>query len=132
MAAGPNVTFRASGTLESELAARGTSLSAVALRDLNRYYTALESALAEAHINESDLDYLADILASSYLEPTMARYLWSEVQDAERGYAKRHNIDAANLRDRLRKLPEFAGLAIVDAIERRRHAARPADEVSIP
>lgn len=132
MAAGPNVTFRASGTLESELAARGTSLSAVALRDLNRYYTALESALASAHLNEADMDYLDDILSGTFLEPQLARYLWSEVQNAERGYAKRHNIDAANLRDRLRKLPEFAGLAIIDVIERRRHAARPADEVSLP
>lgn len=128
----PNVAFRASNGLDAELASRGASLSAVSARDLTRYYNALESALESAQISTTEMDYLADILSGTYLEPSIANYLWAEVDDAEPAYAQRWGIDAAALRDRLRAMPEFTSLAIIDALERHRHAAQPMAELSVP
>lgn len=120
--ASPNVTFRSSGPLADDLAVRGDSRSAVASRDLRRYYASLHTAFAAAGLAPAELDYLRDILNGTLLDQSTASMLWMEVADAEPAYAAKWGIDQAALAARLRELPPFTCLAIADAVERWWHA----------
>ncbi len=118
MANSPMVSLRASGDLAANLDTRGDSLSAVALRDLNRYYASLETALREINLSESEWNYLRDILNGSLLDEATARYLWAEIEDAEPERAEQWHVDPADLAGRIRTMPMFSRLAICDAVER--------------
>lgn len=114
----PMLSLRASGDLTPALSSRGDSLSATALRDLRRYYAAIDSALREVSLSEAEWNFLRDILNGSLLDETTAQYLWSEVADADPEFASKWGIDADDLAGRIRTMPLFSRLAICDAVER--------------
>ena len=117
MSSSPLVSIRAAKGLDAELALRGDSLQEVALRDLRRYYTMLDSALREVQLSTAEWDFLRDILNSTFRDENCARYLWAEVEDAGIE-AEKWGVDHRAFAARLRDLPEFTRLAIVDAVDR--------------
>lgn len=104
MARSPMVNLRAAGGLDAELAARGDSMNEIALRDLRRYYAALATALEEAQLTEPEWNFL--------------RYLWAELNDADEALAEKWGVNRGALALRIRALPAFTRLAIVDAVDR--------------
>ena len=118
MAAAPIASFRASGELAESLNSRGDSMSAVSLRDLRRYYEAIETALREVRLSDAEWNYLRDILNGSVLDERTAEYLWAEVDDAEPELGTKWGVNPADLSGRIRTMPAFTRLAIIDAVER--------------
>lgn len=113
----PLVTLRATPPL-ARLLDRDRSAGAIAARDLQRYYAALDRASRALPLSEPEWNYLRDILNGSALDETTAAYLWAEVADAIEATEAHWGIDAADLSARLRGLDGIALLAICDAIER--------------
>lgn len=114
----PMVAFRASRDLAPLLAARGESMSAVAYRDLQRYYDSLESALRALTLTEPDWNFLRAILNGTICDERTAQHLWAEVEDADPQVAAAWGADPRTLSATLRALPVFSRMAICDAVER--------------
>ena len=104
-----------------------SSLSAVATRDLDRYYAALRHELCAAHLSEGEAAALCEVLHGTFVDAESAWSLPVEVEDAlGDGLADRWEIDGPVLVARLQAMPWSRLLAIVDAVER--WWALPADE----
>lgn len=113
----PHLNIRAARGLDAELAARGDNLSEIALRDLRRHYSLIESSLREIRLSEAEWNFLRDILNSSVRDEQLAHYLHAEVADAG-AEAAQWGIDVRDLSGRLRTMCEAQRLAIVDAVDR--------------
>lgn len=119
------LTFRI-GVLGSRLLGRDERPSAIAKRDLQRYYELLDECLARLDLNEQEAGLLTEAAAGvrDLGEPARSqvhRYLWAEVSDAirERDLAERWGVgDPQSLVDRLRELGPAEQRALVDALER--------------
>jgi hypothetical protein len=119
------LTFRI-GVLRSRLLGRDERPSAIAKRDLQRYYELLDECLARLDLSEQEAGMLTEAAAGvrELGEPArsqMHRYLWAEVSDAirERDLAQRWGVeDPQALVDRLRELGPAEQRALVDALER--------------
>jgi hypothetical protein len=119
------LTFRI-GVLRSRLLGRDERPSAIAKRDLQRYYELLDECLAKLVLSEQEAGMLTEAAAGvrELGEPArsqMHRYLWAEVSDAirERDLAQRWGVeDPQALVDRLRELGPAEQRALVDALER--------------
>jgi hypothetical protein len=123
------IQFRA-GPIEPHLAARASDApgrSAVARRDLGRYYDALAIALASVTLTQAEALAICDSLNGTMLEPVEVRLMWAAVADARSAawddarsaaWDAEWGFDGAALVAKLRALPPFALLAIADAVER--------------
>lgn len=119
------LTFRI-GVLRSRLLGRDERPSAIAKRDLQRYYELLDECLAKLDLSEQEARMLTEAAAGvrELGEPArsqMHRYLWAEVSDAirESDLAQRWGVeDPQALVDRLRELGPAEQRALVDALER--------------
>lgn len=118
MATSPNISIRAAGGLDTELAARGDSLSEILNRDIRRYYAALANALRETQLTPNEWMFLRDILNATYRDEVLASGLWAEIADADDPVAQKWGIDPLVLAARVDALPEFTRIAIVDAVDR--------------
>ena len=119
------LTFRI-GVLRSRLLGRDERPSAIAKRDLQRYYELLDECLVKLDLSEQEAGMLTEAAAGvrELGEPArskMHRYLWAEVSDAirESDLAQRWGVeDPQALVDRLRELGPAEQRALVDALER--------------
>ena len=120
-----SLTFRM-GPLRSRLLGRGEKPSAIAKRDLQRYYELLEECLAQLDLSEPEAGLLTEAAAGVQRleEPARSqvhRYLWAEVSDGirEGNLAGRWGVeDPQALVDRIRELAPAEQRALVDALER--------------
>lgn len=107
--------------LEERVGAATDSKSAVAKRDLERYYyhlaAARRSALDKLGLSENEALFLCDLANGTLWEPHTAQLLWAQVADGEIE-AGQWNVDAAWLAQRLRTLTPFEAMAVADALER--------------
>lgn len=128
----PSISFRL-GELMTELEARGSAVSRVAKRDLGRYYEMVDEYLERFAFTEAEALLLCDAgesLVTSLQNPgasslPMYRWLWAQVADAirERDLATKYGVtDPENLVERVRALEPAEGRALIDALERYRHA----------
>jgi hypothetical protein len=128
----PIVSFRG-GELLPLLCARGETTGPVARRDLARYYDLLEEYLERLALSEPEARLLCDAADDllDRLDHTGSgtlpahRWLWAEVSDAirDRGLDEQYGIaDPQALVDRVRALEPAEGRALLDALERYRHA----------
>jgi len=111
------VQFRP-GSLAPKLEARaqdGRPLGAVASRDLERYYVALERALPTFSKHEAMA--ILDANNGSLWEPWSVSLLWANVADTE-ALGEKWGIDQSDLVARLRALSHIEALAVADACER--------------
>jgi len=126
------VSFRG-GELLPLLAARGETAGPVARRDLTRYYELLEEYLERLELSESEAQLLCDAADDllDRLDQTGSgalpahRWLWAEVADAirDRRLDDKYGVDDPEaLVDRVRALEPAEGRALLDALERYRHA----------
>jgi hypothetical protein len=107
------------------------SLSGAITRDLRRYYAVVRDELAALRLTRDEACAICDALNGTHLDEHMPRFLWAEVEDADRlnGLGAKWEIDALALAVRLRSLSPGACMAIVDAVERFwAHADLPTDE----
>jgi hypothetical protein len=104
--------------LESRADGARYSVSQVARRDLDRYYTLLERSVQRFPRAEALL--LADAMNGLLLTPESAHLLWAEVADGIQGDGldRTWDVDGPTLIARLRGLHPFAALATWDALER--------------
>jgi hypothetical protein len=109
------IQFR-SVELEPHLEARSDgSLGQVAVRDLGRYYEALNRA--RPTFSRDEALAIIEVCNGTLWEPWSIPLLWASVSDAK-GLGERWSIDQAALVDRLRALTYIEILAIIDSAER--------------
>jgi len=110
------------GTLAEPLAARAgdaMKVNEVAQRDLDRYYTLLAAALRDVDLKEGEALLICDALNGTHIDPTLARLLHAEIEDAlEDGLAEKWMVDGETLVMLLRNMTLLQRMAICDAVER--------------
>ena len=116
----PPVQFR-NADVEGKIAERtGHNLSAgtVAARDLERYYSLLDSELPELSPNEWNL--LRDALNGTLTETSSMKMLWLDAADAIAldSLAEKWDVDGKALVERLRSFSLAQYYAVADAVER--------------
>jgi len=116
------VQFRP-GPVADELRARlepEASAGEIARRDLERYYHHLRLALAGVDFTEAEALAICDALNGTFHEPRTAQLIWAEIDDACRleSLHEKWGFDRESLVRKLRNLPPFACMAVVDAVER--------------
>lgn len=124
-----HVTFRVTlrtGELSHRFMARPGAPSAVAKRDLFRYYEMLEELLVDVDLTESEAGLLTEAAVGlrDLAEPARSeihKYLWAEVADSIR----EHRLggtwgveDPHALVERIRSLGRGEQRALIDALER--------------
>jgi len=122
----PIISFRATGRLADDLAARAGAgaLGGIVQRDLGRYYHAIDEALAgiRARLGLTRPEAMLIVAACNGVlwTETTAGLVWSRVADAIALQPLDHAPAARGeqLVARLRALAPFERLALVDAIER--------------
>lgn len=132
-----SLTFRM-GVLRSRLLGRDERPSAIAKRDLQRYYGLMDETLARLDLSEAQAGLLTEAAAGvrELGEPARSqvhRYLWAEVSDAirEHGLAERWGVqDPQTLVEHIRELEPVEQRALVDALERV-WSADPAGDVAV-
>ena len=94
------------------------SYNAVAKRDLERYYDALERELALQVWTEAEASAICDALNGLWLRESLGiRYAWAEIADAN-GLGEKWGVDQADLVRRVRELQPGGLCALADAVER--------------
>lgn len=106
--------------LAPKIARRGANRSGVINRDLERYYTLLDRALASTTLTEAEAWLLVDVLNGTIMDATTAHMLWAEVEDGIRldRLADKWELDGPALVEKLRGLTELQSMVLVDAAER--------------
>jgi hypothetical protein len=91
-----------------------------ARRDLERYYHALQQALATIEFNESEAALIVDACNGIIFEPHTMQLLWAQIEDAVRSdrLDAKWDADAQVLVAKMRALSYWQALAVADAIER--------------
>src|SRR5690606_16279087 len=111
------VAFR-NRDVEARLAEYGSqSLGLAALKKLQEYFIALDTALRSIRLTEGEAMLIADALNGTLMDETNAYLLGAEIDDSlEDGLAEKWNVDGRALVARLRELSLIQCLAILDAI----------------
>lgn len=101
----------------------GAGSSAIAARDLIRYYALLDRSLADVRkrLTEGEALLLCDILNGTLLDENSVRYLWHEVADAldsNPSLEQKWSVAGHGLVDKLQQFSYAELLALGDAVER--------------
>lgn len=137
----PRVQFRMAPALAGAIAARGPDANTIARRDLDRYYTLLNRALASVQFRLAEALLLADVTNGTLWQPESIPLLWAEVADAidgdgaaekwqlagEDATSAEHFDAGARLIAKLRALTPAQTWAVVDALERAWEMTAPPD-----
>lgn len=121
--AGTQINLRAGVALDALLRARAgpcRSLTEVARRDLERYYTLAADELRRLTLSEDEALLLCAACRDTAFAPQSLPLLWAIVTDAIRleGLDRAFGVDGDALLARLRALSPLQTAAVVDAIER--------------
>jgi hypothetical protein len=137
------ITFRHAEVERALRARAGTPdgpVSAIASRDLARYYDTIARSLATLTFSEAEASAICDALNGTMLDsPDTYRFAWAEIADADRlnGLGEKWGVDGQALAARVRALHPAELVALVDAVDRfwtittHDASARPAREVLI-
>jgi hypothetical protein len=117
-----NTLISQDSELKATLQQRGKNLSAVGLRDLQRYYTLLNHELLEITLTPDEASLICRVLKDYRFEDdperarTIAQQLAHELQ--EQHLAQQSSINGENLIRKLQGLSNLGAIALVDAVER--------------
>ena len=117
-----NVSFRL-GLMADDVRERardGVTLSAVAQRDLERYYATLKASLLDVDLTEAEALLIVDACNGLLVEPHSVGFLWAQISDAIRleGLDQKWGIDGSALVEKIRSWTYAQNLAAQDAAEK--------------
>lgn len=117
-------TFKTSISINKYIAdkieERGSSMSAIIRRDLERLYTLYERSLTQMDLTVDECCLIVDVLNGTISDANTAHLLWAQVEDGcvlDKVDAK-WNVDGKKLIEKLKNYNEIQCLAIIDAAER--------------
>ncbi len=118
----PNVSYRL-GAMAEDVRARaghGMTDSAVAQRDLERYYATLKASLLDVELSEQEACLIVDACNGLLVEPHTVGLLWAQIDDAIRldGLDRKWGVDGPALVEKIRRWTYAENLAVQDAAER--------------
>lgn len=115
------IQFRPGPLVErfAERAGDAMNVNEIAWRDLDRYYTLLATTLRRVDLTEGEGLLVCDVLNGTHIDPTLARRLHTEVEDAlADGVAEKWHINGQQLVAKVRGFDLLQRMAICDAVER--------------
>lgn len=133
MATGTRIVNFRVGVLEEPLSRRANALpatpSAIAKRDLERYYAFLADEIGGLDISEPEWNLLREVCGGTAWDVSSYGYLWAEIEESCRdGLDQKWGVDGASLVQRVREYGLAGAIAIIDAVELWRGEQRKREE----
>lgn len=111
-------SVEAERSIAERTAPGGAGRSAVAARDLERYYAVVAAELATIHLTEAEGAAICDALNGTLLEPSTLHLLWAEVASRDTALTVKWHVRVDALAQRLRTFTPGQTYALADAVER--------------
>jgi hypothetical protein len=114
------ISISNSPAVMAQVLSRGPAKSTIINRDLERLYQSYDMALSTTELTQSEAMLICDCCNGSLFDAKSARMLWASIEDSCSldGLDIKWEVDAKELIEKIRNLPAFTRMAIIDAAER--------------